>query len=325
MKTTRILKAAALALTLLAGHAASAASVKFVNDSPPDPKKFAGYQWGLTFTGALRDGGFEVEAFARRALGGEAEILDQVSQGLVQVAMANVASPGKLEPLTYGVYLPYFFKDSAELDKALNEGGMLERINQGTTPKGVRVLGFYHLGLPAGVFNTKHPVRSLDDMKGLRLRALDKFQIALLKSWGATGTIIAWPEVTNALQTGVVDGYINPPLMPLLFGQTAFVKYYTDNRVAQSVRAIIASEDWYQSLSDDQRAVVTAAVAKANKENRAWLAKHEGILKVLEKAGVTVTRLTPEADAAFRKAAQSVYALGPLDAAGIAAWTAAKE
>lgn len=324
MKLTK-LKATALGAALLLAPMAQADGIKFAHDSPPDAEKFSGYQWGLTFTAALRENGMEVEEFARGALGGEAELLDQVSQGLLEVAMANVASPGKLSSLTFGVYLPYFFDSSEQLDKALNEGGMLARINEDTTPKGVRVLGFYHLGLPAGVFNTKHPVATLDDMKGLRLRALDEFQIALFDGWGAAGTVIAWPEVTNALQTGVADGYINPPIMPLLFGQTEFVKYYTDNRVAQSVRAVIASEDWYRGLSDDQRAAVAAAVDRATAENRAWLAAREGILKVLEGAGVEVVKLSPEADAAFREAAQAVYGSGPVDADGVAAWTAAKQ
>lgn len=324
MKLGKI-KAVTLALSLLMAAPAMAGGIKLAHDSPPDAGKFAGYLWGQTFSTYLRDNGIEVEEFARGALGGEAERLDQVIQGLLEVSMSDVKSPGSLNKLTFGVYLPYLFETSAKLDTALYEGGMLEAINAGTTPKGVRVLSFYHLGLPAGVFNTKHAVSDMADMSGLRLRALDEFQIKLFEAWGASGTIVSWPEVTNALQTGVVDGYLNPPLMPLLFGQTEILKHFSDLRVAQSVRAVICSEDWYQSLSAAERKVVDDAVAMANAENRAWLAKREGILQALAGAGVEVTTPSAEALADFRAAAQEVYDSGPVDAEGVAAWVAAAE
>lgn len=321
----KTLKALTVALSVLMTAPAMAGGIKLAHDSPPDAGKFAGYLWGQTFAAHLRGNGIEVEEFARGALGGEAERLDQVIQGLLEVSMSDVNSPGSLNKLAFGVYLPYLFETSAKLDTALDERGMLAAINEGTTPKGIRVLGFYHLGLPAGVFDTKHAVNTMADMSGLRLRALDEFQIKLFEAWGASGTIVSWPEVTNGLQTGVVDGYLNPPLMPLLFGQTEILKHFSDLRVAQSVRSVICSEDWYQSLSDAERAVVGDAVTMANAENRAWLAKREGILKALAGAGIEVTTPSAEALAEFRAAARTVYASGPVDADGVAAWVAAAE
>ena len=55
--------------------------------------------------------------FQRGALGEEAERLDQVSQGLLEVSMSDVKSAGTLDSLIFGVYLPYFFADAAEVDK----------------------------------------------------------------------------------------------------------------------------------------------------------------------------------------------------------------
>ena len=111
--------------------------------------------------------------------------------------------------------------------------------------------------------------------------------------------------------------------MPLVFGQTEILKYFSDARVAQSVRAVIASEDWYQALSDEDRAKVEAAVAVANAENREWLAQREGILADLAGAGIEVSTPTAEATAEFRAAAQAVYGSGPVNAEGVALWIAA--
>ncbi len=302
---------------------ALAQSVKVALDSPQDLENSGTYVWAHTFVEHLKANGMEAEEFQRGALGEESERLDQVSQGLLEVSMSDVKSAGSLNSLVFGVYLPYFFDDLAQVDKALYDGGMLAKINEGTTPKGVRVIGFTHLGRPAGIFNTKKAITSVSDMADLRMRALDEIQISLFESWGSKGTIVSWSEVPNALQTGVADGYLNPPFVPLLFGHTGFIKHYTDAGTSPSVRLAIASEDWYQGLSDEKRKTVDAAIDAANKANRAWLDKRVGIFQALEKAGVTVTELSPEARAEFREKSKAVYTSGPVSAEQLAAWNAA--
>lgn len=322
MKLRHWMGSLALAAAVLVAPPVLAQTVKVALDSPPDLEQSGTYVWAHAFATYLNENGIEAEEFQRGALGEEAERLDQVSQGLLEVSMSDVKSAGTLDTLIYGVYLPYFFDGLGEVDKALYEGGMLEKINAGTTPKGVRVLGFAHLGLPAGIFNTKKPVAGVADMAGLRMRALDEIQISLFEAWGSTGTIVSWAEVPNALQTGVADGYINPPFVPLLFGHTGFIKHFTDAGTSPSVRLAIASEDWYQGLSEEERQTVDAAVKAADKANRAWLEKRSGILDALEEAGIAVTRLTPEARAEFREKSRAVYTAGPVSADQLATWSA---
>ena len=322
MKLRHWMGSLALAAAVLVAPPVLAQTVKVALDSPPDLEQSGTYVWAHAFATYLNENGIEAEEFQRGALGEEAERLDQVSQGLLEVSMSDVKSAGTLDTLIYGVYLPYFFDGLGEVDKALYEGGMLEKINAGTTPKGVRVLGFAHLGLPAGIFNTKKPVAGVADMAGLRMRALDEIQISLFEAWGSTGTIVSWAEVPNALQTGVADGYINPPFVPLLFGHTGFIKHFTDAGTSPSVRLAIASEDWYQGLSEEERQAVDDAVKAADKANRAWLEKRSGILDALEEAGIAVTRLTPEARAEFREKSRAVYTAGPVSADQLAIWSA---
>jgi TRAP-type C4-dicarboxylate transport system substrate-binding protein len=237
--------------------------------------------------------------------------------------MSDVKSAGQLSNITYGVYLPYLFETAADLDAALENGGLLARINEDTTAQGVRVLAFTALGLPSGIFNTKQAVSSIEDMSDLRMRALDETQIKLYEAWGSTGTMVSWSEVPNALQTGVADGYLNPPFVPLMFGHTDFIKHFTDASITPAMRIAIASEDWYQGLSDAERGVVDAAVAAATDANRKWLSERTNILEQLEAAGVTVTRLSPEARQAFVEASMETYTDGVLSEEEVAAWLAA--
>ncbi|MBO6824762.1 MAG: TRAP transporter substrate-binding protein [Sneathiella sp.] len=309
---------------LLAFSATATAEVKIALDSPQNLQGSGSYVWAHTFSTYLNDKGMKAEEYQRGALGGDDELFDQVSQGLLEVSMSPLNIVGSIDNLIYGLRLPYFFENSAEVDHALYEGGMLAKINEKTTDAGVRVLAVNHVGHATGIFNTKRPVNSVKDMEGLRMRALDESQIELYKAWGATGTIVSWAEVPNALQTGVADGYLNPAFVPLLFGHTDFIKFYTEAAISPSLRITIVSEAWYQGLSDDERKIVDDATAAANKANREWLKTQDAVVKKLEEAGVTVSVMGQAERDAFRKASAPAYESGLISDEQIAAWEAAK-
>lgn len=300
------------------------AQIKVALDSPPNLEGSGSYVWAHTFSTYLNDNGLVAEEFQRGALGGDDELFDQVSQGLLEVSMSPLNIVGSLDKLVFGLRLPYFFADQAEVDHALTQGGMLARINEATTPSGVRVLAIVAVGQATGIFNTKKPIKSVADMAGLRMRALDESQIDLYQAWGAAGTIVSWAEVPNALQTGVADGYLNPAFVPLLFGHTDFLKFYTDAGIAPSLRITIVSEDWYQGLNDADRATVDAGAAAATAANRQWLTTQDAVLGKLEAAGVAVERLDNAARDEFRKASGPAYEGGQLTPDQIAAWETAK-
>ncbi|MEY8838649.1 C4-dicarboxylate ABC transporter substrate-binding protein, partial [Cribrihabitans sp. XS_ASV171] len=170
MTISAFLKGTIAALAFSAATAASA-QVKIALDSPPDLEGSGSYVWAHTFANHLNENGMEAEEFQRGALGGDDELFDQVSQGVLEVSMSPLNIIGSIDKLVYGLRLPYFFSDMEEVDRALNEGGMLEKINAATTPEGVRVLSMNVVGAATGIFNTKKPVESVADMEGLRRRA----------------------------------------------------------------------------------------------------------------------------------------------------------
>lgn len=320
MKITPILTATAVAVAL---SLPATAEVKIALDSPPDLEKSGTYMWAHTFSEYLNANGMEAVEYERNSLGEEAERLDQVSQGLLEVSMSDAKSAGALDTTINGSMMPYFFDDMAQLDKALDEGGMLERINAGTTPKGVRVLDIVLTGTPTGIFTTEVPIRTFEDIQGVRMRALDEVQINTYEQWGATGTIVSWSEVPNALQTGVAGGYLNPAFVPLTYGHTSFIKYFTNAQMSPSVRVAIASEDWYQSLSDEERATVEAAVDAAHAANRALVSDDSEVLKQLTEAGIEVIQLSPEEREKFRAASQPLYDTTEMPEGALDAWNTA--
>lgn len=318
IRTCITASAAALMLALPAQ-----AEVKIALDSPPDLTQSGTYVWAHTFAEHLKANGMDAVEYERNSLGEEAERLDQVSTGLLEISMSDAKSAGQLDGTIFGSMMPFFFEDGDELDKALEDGGMLERINAGTIPQGVRVLDLVYLGLPSGIFTTQTPIRSFDDFSGLRMRALDELQIQTFEQWGAKGTIVSWSEVPNALQTGVAEGYLNPPFVPLVYGHTSFIKYFTDVKTSASVRVAIASEDWYQGLSDEERAIVDEGAKAAHDANRTFVKEREQVFADLEAAGIEVIRLSDEERAKFRDASQPLYEAVDMPEGAFEAWKAA--
>jgi len=287
---------------------ASAAEIKIALDSPPDLEKSGTYVWAKTFGDHLTANGLKAKEFPRDALGAEEEKLDQVSQGLLEVSMSDLAKAGQLSPTIFGFHLPYIFDSIAHLDRVIAKTDLMAKVNAGTTKKGVRVLALVTVGGFNGLANTKRPVKIPEDLKGLRIRAMDKPQAQYLEVWGASTVVIPWAEIYSALQTGVADGYLNAAIVPILFKHTEVLKYYSDIRYSAPLRIAICSEAWYQGLLQKDRAIVNDAVAKANTANRNWQANIEKSgLEQLKATGMKVYISTLEDRSQFAKLVRPVY------------------
>jgi TRAP-type C4-dicarboxylate transport system substrate-binding protein len=314
-----LLLAAGLAMT----GAVPAQEVKIALDGPASLEKSGSYNWAHAFGKVMADNGFAVQELPRDAVGGEAEKLDQVSSGLLEVSLSDVKSVGKLDPFIYGIRLPYIFDGVEHMDRALAEGKVFERVNERIADSHVRLVAIVPLGPPSGLITTKKGIRAPADMANMRMRALDDAQIAMYNAWGSAGTIVSWKEVPAAMQTGVVDGYMNSATVPLAFGQTDIVRHFTDARVINSIRAVIVSSDWYDGLSDAQRAVFAKAVEAGDQANRAWVEQiGPKAMAQLKEAGVEVISLEPEARKQFRELSLKVYDQAPLPREQVDEWIA---
>jgi TRAP-type C4-dicarboxylate transport system substrate-binding protein len=276
-------------LMLMGSSAWAAGEIKLALDCPPDAEKCGTYLWSKTFSEYLESQDMKVKLYPKDALGAEAEKLDQVSQGLLEISNSDLSKAGSLDPTIFGFYLPFLFEDMDHFFRTLTNTDILDKINAGTTKRGVRVLSLIPVGDMSGIVTTKKFIKTPADFKGVRMRALDKKQAKWLEIWGANAVVIPWAEIYNALQTGVADGYMNPAFVPIMFKHTEVLKYYSDAKVAPALRVSICSEDWYKGLNNKDRAVVDAGVAKANAVLKDWVKKAENQgLGALKKAGMQV-------------------------------------
>ena len=303
--TLSIILAATLFMTTFS---MAGGEIKLALDCPPDPDKCGTYFWSTTFADYLASKGEEVKLYPRDALGGEAEKLDQVSQGLLEISNSDLAKAGSLDPTIFGFYLPFLFENMDHFFRTMEKTDLLTKINEGVTQHGVRVLAVIPLGAMTGIATTKKFIKTPADFKGIRMRALDKKQASWLEIWGANAVVIPWAEIYNALQTGVADGYMNPAFVPIMFKHTEVLKYYSDAGLAPSLRVAICSEDWYQGLKSKDRALVDEGVAQANKAIYDWAKKVEARgLDDLKNAGMQVYVNTSADKAKFAELIRPKY------------------
>lgn len=317
----KLLAASALALV---AAAAQATEVKVAFNGADDPKTNAEAAFVHGFADALEGTGFDVKAFPTDTLGSEKERYDQVSQGLIEVDLAALSTTFGQSPFAKGIQLPFFFESRDELDAVVAKTDVMDKVNEPLLDNGVRMVGLNYIGMDIGIHNTKHPVAKVSDLADLRFRALNTEQLALQEALGTTGTIISWSEVANALQTGVADGYFNPPNSAIRTGHTEFLKHFTPVDLTPSTRVVLISEDWYASLSDEEKGQIDGAIEAGLKANRDWVDAWSGEVRAKhEAAGVTITELEPGEREKMAELARATWSTS-LDDAALQAWKDAK-
>ena len=161
---------------------------------------------------AQKSGGeVEIKVFDNASLGKNKELLDGVKTGIVDFTiippsiMATYAEKSAL-----GLFeIPYVFADKSHM-LAVTRGPLGAQIAADyKRDAGMEILGYLG-GAQRNMITTDQAIRTQADLRGLKMRTWpDQIQLAWWKSLGALGTVVAFPEVYTALQTGAVDGAEN--------------------------------------------------------------------------------------------------------------------
>lgn len=314
-RLSRAAAVAAACAALWSWAAPAAASEVRIAVGCPEVDACSDWLWARDFAQRLNEGGMPARVFANGALGRDPEVVDQLSQGLLQVGLTNFVMIRQVDQTVVGFNLPYLFADQDHMFRTIDRTDIVAGIDQRMNRQGLRIAGLIGLGGPVGIFNDKRPVASVADLRGLRLRAIDRSQLTVLENWGVNGVVVDMAEVAAGLQSGVLDGYVNPPVVALIFNHTDRLRHYTDAQVFPGFRAALMSHDWYRGLTAAQRRTVDEAAAAATAANREWTRRMEvRELEILAQRGVTVTRLSPEARAEFETLSRRAWpALLPAD------------
>jgi TRAP-type C4-dicarboxylate transport system substrate-binding protein len=252
--------------------------------------------WVAAFAEVLKQRGMSPAVSYNSALGGEADRTELLSLDLLQVNDAGFTEIEAYAPLYRAVMLPFLVKDIAQFDRMLADTAFRRDIDQQLAAIGLRFADAALLGGMSGLFTAKRPVRTVADLRGMRVRAMGNLDLRTIEALGASSVQVAWEEVPQALQTGVAQGYFNPPLAPVLFGHGSQIDYYTELNTTASHRPILLSARWLDGLTPEQRHTVDAAVNAGHEANRRWA--RDGYSREMEAlAGIGIEVIRPSAEA----------------------------
>lgn len=233
-------------------------------------------------------GRIAVEVHPNGELGGnEDELVQKMATGTVDIIISAPSFMAQSVKEADLLSLPYLFSDLKHWEKVM-DGEPGQRMSQLVEEKSglFKVLGYFKDGVRN--MYTIDPVESVADMKDLKFRIQNSpTQIAFWSELGVQPTFIAFNEIYQALQNGVIDGAENS------YAQIAQQKHYevcknitmTQHDVA--TRFFLISLNKYNALPDDMRAVVDeAAKAAVEKQREVDLEQDGTYQKEMEAAGV---------------------------------------
>ena len=284
--------AALLAATLTIGGA-SAQTILRSADTHPD-----GYPTveAVKYFGQLVEertaGRYKVEVYFGSQLGQEADTIEQVRSGVIDLNRVSLAPWNSLVPLTNIPSLPYLFR-SPEHARNVMSSPIGDEIAAGFEQYGVVVLAYYDGGARS-FYNSKKPVNSLADLAGLKFRVIqsDVF-VDMVAALGASATPMPYGEVYSAIETGVIDGAENnfPSYESAKHFEVAKNFSLDEHTIVPEV--FVMSKVAFDKLSDEDKAIFKAAAKESmTKQYELWDERVAVSRKIVEDAGSMIT--TPD-------------------------------
>ena len=253
-------------------------------------------------------GRVKVEVYPNSSLFKDGEEMEALQLGSVQMLAPSLAKFGPLGVREFEVFdLPYIFDDTAELHK-VTEGPVGKALFKKLEAKGIVGLAYWDNGFKD--MSANRAIRVPADYKGLKMRIQSSKVLGdEMKALGSIPQVMAFSEVYQALQTGVVDGTENPPSNFYTQKMQEVQKFLALTDHGYLGYAVIVNKKFWDGLPPDIHATLEGAMKDATKyANEIAQKENDDALEAVRKTGKTeILKLTPEQKAAMKKALVSVH------------------
>lgn len=252
-------------------------------------------------------GTVELAIFAGGKLGGEGEMVGLMKANSLQAAMLTAVGLMEIERAISGLqHIPMGFRSFEEVDYV--NAKLSPMLEKRLADKGFVVLFWSDAGWVR--FFSNKPVLHPTDLKNLKLFSWSGFpeQVEIYKSAGFNAVPLETADIVPSLQTKLIDAVPAPPFFAMASQMDTRAPYMLDLNWAPLVGAVIVRKETWEKIPADVRAKLAASAANAGKEIKAAGRKEmTDSVAAMEKRGLKVTKVTPEIEAEWRKAAEGVY------------------
>jgi len=204
----------------------------------------------------------EIDSSANRMK--EGEFMGQVKRGETQSYIASVYGFRPLYSLYDVMNLPFAYSTYAVAYDVFDGWFGVEMAEDIKKKTGFRVLGFGDYDGFFHITNSKRPIRSPEDIKGLKIRTMNiPLHVEAIRALGGEPVLTPWSELYTALQGGSVDGQMNPIDSILIAKLYEVQKYMTLSNHLYSSYVWVINDDWYRKLSSKLQEIVVVSAKTA--------------------------------------------------------------
>src|SRR6187551_1593597 len=304
---------AALVLIVLAygaglTHAQQPIIIKFSHVVAVDTPKGKGAEYFKKLAEERTKGRVKVEVYPNSSLFKDGEEMEALQLGSVQMLAPSVSKFGPLGAREFEIFdIPYIFDSYDDLHK-VTDGPVGKALFKKLESKGITGLAYWVNGFKD--MSANKPLRKPEDMKGLKMRIQSsKVLESEMRAFGALPQVMAFSEVYQAMQTGVVDGSENPPSNFYTQKMHEVQKYLTLTDHGVIEYAVIVNKKFWDGLPADIRTTLEGAMKDATKfaDDIAKKENDDALAAVKASGKTEIITLTPEQKAAWKKVAVTVH------------------
>lgn len=255
----------------------------------------------------LSDGRINVKAYHNGALGGDRELVESSMNGDIQFVVQNTAPQANFIPKLAIFDLPLAYTNINDLRSTLDDEDFMSLINDVYAEHGFRLLAMSDQNFRVMTSNKK--IESIEDFKGIKIRTMEnKYHLAFWSAIGANPTPMAFSEVYIGLQQGTIDAQENPYEVIVSGKIYEQQDYVIITNHLPHLLSLVVNNDFYDSLSDEDKAIVDKAASIARDYSREQCdARVEDRMQIIKESGTQEIELSDDLIRQLREESQSVY------------------
>jgi tripartite ATP-independent transporter DctP family solute receptor len=239
---------------------------------------------------AATNGRLSIQMYPSMQLGGEKEMIEQAQVGALAIARISVGPMGPIVPELNVFNLPFMFRDNAHMEKVI-DGPIGDEMLKKLSDSNANLIGLCWMNAGSrNVYNSKHPITKVDDLKGLKIRMMgNPVFVDSMNALGGNGVAMGFDQLINAMQTGVVDGAENNEPSYESGQHYRYAKFYSNTGHLMIPEILVFSKKTWESLSKDDQALIMKLAKEAQQEQRKlWYDREKVSLEKMKAAGAVI-------------------------------------
>ena len=252
------------------------------------------------------DGRIAINIRPAAQLGGDVEIIEQTQMNLVQIAIPPTGNLANFDQKMFLFDLPYLMPNEEAMKRVL-DGEIGREVLDGLEKSNLKGINYWGAGF-RNMTNNIRPITKPDDLKNIKMRVLQAPTVmATYRTYGANPTAMAFTEVYNGLQQGVIEGQENPyaNIDSMKFYEVQ--KYMTLTHHTYHTYAAVMNKAAWESLPDDLQTVMQEAFDVSRDYARELTLEDEKEIYERIKDQIEIIELTDEGREAFIEKSRPLY------------------